>query len=591
MHISKIAMIDSGISQYSRGYNSTVKQYCIKETEGETRIENDTFHDENGHGTVISDIIYQQDPNIELYIFKIVSEQNDVNCKQLCMVLEYILHNVDVDIINISAGVTYVDYYNRMECVCKQLQEKGIILISAFDNNGAVSYPAAIPCVLGVDTVDGGIKKDDVIWVENSCVNFIMPAKFYRTVWNDGTKTIMKGTSFACAELTGKISKSLFDEQGNKRTLSEALSDFITCRSVYKPVREVEGPTFKIKRAIVFPANKEAHALLRFRDIVKFDIVGLYDERVSGQIGKEMFGSTVEAYGNINWESDFDTIIISCVSKLSRLTGKNYSQEIIEKARMYKKNVYTFERIQSDYDNIFYPEIVSDNVPYGNLYKMRKIMMPLVGVFGTSSKQGKYSLQLELKKRLEEKGYATGLLATEPSGYLFGADSVFHFGYESDIHLSQEEYVCLLNELIWNMDKKGYDIGITGCQSGTIPYDYSNIRTFTLPQQNFLFGTRPDFYILCVNPHDDITYIQRTIQYINAVDVGKVGACALFPVRSIVAKVGMHIKKEQLGKEEVEPCKKFISEHCGLPVYEIGNDEDMEQLTKLIIHTFNGEDE
>lgn len=591
MHISKIAMIDSGISQYSKGYNSTAKQYCIKETEDGIRIEEDIAHDENGHGTVISDIIYQQNPNVELYIFKIVSEQSDIDCEQLCIVLEYILRNVDVDLINISAGITYIDYYTRMERVCNQLKEKGIILLSAFDNNGAISYPAAIPSVLGVDTIDGGLKKDDIVWVENSCVNFIMPAKFYRTVWNDGTKTIMKGTSFACAELTGKISKSLFDEQGNKRSLLEVISDFITCRSVYKPFNKVEGPQFKIEKAILFPVNKEAHALLRFQDMLEFDIVGLFDERVSGLVGKEMFGKKVESYHNIDWEGDFDTIVVSCVSKLSSLTRKNYSEEIIEKARIHKKNVYTFERIQSDYENVFYPEIVSENVPRGNMQKLRKILMPLVGVFGTSSKQGKYSLQLALKKRLEQKGYKTGLLATEPSGYLFGADSVFHFGYESDIQLNQEEYVCLLNELIWNMDKKGYDIGITGCQSGTIPYDYSNIRTFTLPQQNFLFGTRPDFYILCVNPHDDIAYVQRTIQYINAIDVGKVGACALFPVRSIIAQVGMHIKKEQLKKEELVKCKEFFSTHCGLPVYEIGNDEDMEQLTKLIIHTFNGEDE
>lgn len=598
MQIVKIAIIDSGISQYSRGFHSTKRQYCLTEHDGTCKVIEEKIEDFNGHGTVISDIIFQQNPDIQIYSMRIVSNeqtaqdnlmQTDIECEHLCTILEYILENLDVDIINISAGITYIDDWHRIGNVCNALKQKGILIVAAFDNFGSISYPAALSSVLGVDVVENGLQKKDIAWIHNSCVNFLVPAKFYRTFWNDGTKTIMKGTSFACAEITGKISTQLFDEQGNRNSIDVVVSKLKTCGSIYQKTKPVTGPQFTIKKAILFPVNKEAHAVLRFQDMLDFELSGVYDERVTGLVGTEVFGRKIESYGNIDWDADFDTVILSCISRLASLTKKDYVKEIVEQARVHNKNIYTFEKIDSDYENIFYPELTSEHVPVGNMGKLRKMMMPLVGVFGTSSQQGKYTLQLTLKKKLDEKGYRTGLLATEPSGYLFGADSVFHFGYESGMKLSQREYIMLLNEMVWNMDKKGCDIGITGCQSGTLSYDYSNIRTILLEQQNFLLGTRPDFYILCINPHDDIAYVQRTIQYINVLDEGKVFACALYPVKTVFTETGVQMKKISLEENEIKECKQFFEEHCGVPVYSMGNEQDLEKLSKLIIQTFNGE--
>lgn len=590
MHQVKVAVIDSGISQHSRAYNSIKQQYCLKKVKDDFEIIENITEDTDGHGTAISDIIFQQNPDIELLFFKLCQE-TDVECEQLCLILEYILEHVDVDIINISAGVTYIDYYQRLETVCNALREKGVILLSAFDNNGAISYPAALDSVLGVDAIeDVNLKKKDIIWVQNSCVNFVLPLKFYRTVWNDGTKTIMKGTSFACAELTGRIAAILFDSQGNRRSFKEIVDEITVYESIFPPIEEIKGPSFSISKAIMFPVNKEAHAVLRYQNMLSFKLVGVYDERVTGNIGTELFGKRVESYSDIDWDGDFDTVILSCVSRLASLTKKDYVKEIVEQARIHNKNIYTFEKIDSDYENIFFPEVKSAHVPHGNMQKLRKVAMPLVGVFGTSSKQGKYTLQLALKNKLEEKGYDTGFLATEPSGYLFGADSVYHFGYESNVELKQHENVELLNELVWKMDKAGHDIAITGCQSGILPYDYSNIHTFLLEQQNFLFGTRPDLYILCINPHDKLSYVQRTIQYLNAIDEGKVAACALYPIKTVFTASGVQMKKEILQEEEVQECKRFFTENCGLPVYEIGNEKDIKILCEFIIQTFNGEE-
>ena len=63
------------------------------------------------------------------------------------------------------------------------------------------------------------------------------------------------------------------------------------------------------------------------------------------------------------------------------------------------------------------------------------------------------------------------------------------------------------------------DIILTGIQSGTVPYSYNNLRYLTSTQLDVLLGILPDLVVLCVNIHDDIAYMKRTVltieNYIN----------------------------------------------------------------------------
>lgn len=585
----KVAVIDSGISNHSSGYTAVSEFYSLIHTNQNYEIIKSKASDEEGHGTAISDIIYQQNPNIQFYIFQLKTDNGAVEYSQLCTVLDFILDRLDVDLINISAGITYLDAYESLRQTCDAIRKKGILLLAAFDNQGAISYPAEIPSVIGVDITERPLEKGEVVWVEHSCVNILVPPRFYRTVWNDGQRTVIRGTSFACAEMTGRISKYIYDESGNRNELKDILKNIVTQIDTFKPSIPVQGPAFQIKKAVIFPVNKEAHAVLRFRDMLSFELAGAYDERLSGNVGKELFGTQIQSYSQLNWEDDFDTIILSCITKLSALTKKDYVTEIVEQAKKHGKNIYTFEEIDSDYERIFYPQVTKEHVPHENYGKLRRISMPLAGIFGTSSSQGKYTISLELKRNLERLGYDVGFLATEPSGYLFHADSVYHFGYQSNIELTQEESVLLLNELVWQMDKAGHDIGITGCQSAAIHYDSSNVKYLSLGQQNFIFGTKPDFYVVCVNPQDPQAYVQRTIQYLNAADTGKVYALALYPVIAKQTMTGMPFQKKELAQDELDNYKSKLEENYRLPVYVIGDKEDMEALTNLLIQTFHGE--
>ena len=44
----------------------------------------------------------------------------------------------------------------------------------------------------------------------------------------------------------------------------------------------------------------------------------------------------------------------------------------------------------------------------------------------------------------------------------------------------------------------------------------------------FLLGAQPDAIVLCVNPFDELDYIERTVKYIESVVISKVFAVVVF---------------------------------------------------------------
>lgn len=161
---------------------------------------------------------------------------------------------------------------------------------------------------------------------------------------------------------------------------------------------------------------------------------------------------------------------------------------------------------------------------YGSCHK---IGSPTLAIVGTSPKQGKYNLQLSLRRRFLQDGYKIGQIGTEPSAQLFGMDVVFSNGYANTYTISAEDEILYLNKAIFEI---GYrDIVIMGTQSNIIPYKFGNLGFMTFHQQNSLIAFEPDACILCVNYNDDIDYIHRTIQVLRNYYLSKVIALVVFP--------------------------------------------------------------
>lgn len=388
MKNTKVVVVDSGVANYSGAYTHIIESYAVLRGEDdEIKIFSCESMDYIGHGSAVSHIIYSENPDVDIISFRICNDTIEIDEDILLAALDYIEKWVDADIINISAGLTYSYKCNELCDICRRISEKGILIVSAFDNSGAISYPAMFNEVIGVDTVRFYDNKNEIIITKNGIVDVSVPDRYYHTMYS-GKRTILKGTSFASAYITGLISniyRNLCERIDKGNVLDQIKTKELVCRKNTVD----EKPKFVIRKAIVFPINKEVHALLRFSDLLTFDIVGIYDEKVAGRVGDTLFGYKVLSYESINWNDDFDTVILSCTQQLSKLTKHCYSDEIIKMAHKHHKNVYSFEDIGKQLELYYYPEVSSKLIPYGNNYKLHQYVIPIVGVWGTSSKQGK----------------------------------------------------------------------------------------------------------------------------------------------------------------------------------------------------------
>ncbi|ELP5188888.1 DUF1611 domain-containing protein, partial [Clostridium perfringens] len=218
------------------------------------------------------------------------------------------------------------------------------------------------------------------------------------------------------------------------------------------------------------------------------------------------------------------------------IVGNNILNYIIENAKKYNKKIYSFQwydefnQLGESLNDIVEIPIISDNqTPKRNLGKLWGISKPVLGVFGTSPKQGKFTLQLKLRKELLKRNYKVGQLGSEPASLLFGFNEVYHFGLNGN-NLHNEAMVSILNQQLKNIDSEDVDLIVVGSQSGTVPTDFRCLEKITIPQLVFLYGTNPDCIILCVNIHDDIDYIERTVKFIESSIDSKVIALVISPI-------------------------------------------------------------
>lgn len=86
--------------------------------------------------------------------------------------------------------------------ICKKLTDKGVILVSAFDNSGTISYPAAFENVIGVISGPNCKKSSDFEYMDDTVVNVGAKGGIQRIAWKEPNYILMGGNSFACAYVT-----------------------------------------------------------------------------------------------------------------------------------------------------------------------------------------------------------------------------------------------------------------------------------------------------------------------------------------------------------------------------------------------------
>lgn len=595
----RIVIVDSGVYLEHPLVKENVKGYTIDYLDDETTV-NDGCIDNYGHGTAIYGIIKQHCPEAEIIVVKIFDDGNDyADVIKLNTALEFIYENIECNIINMSVGISVIEDKERLYNICNLLKERGTILVAAYDNYGSISYPADFDCVLGVSEGEKCYKNSDFVYVNGTNGIVLGNGHIQRVLWKNPIYQLTGGNSFACAHISGIIAQDYSEilRGYNGNVIKYLVNNSIYEQQFEKNEHQIKRYSFNnIKRAALFPFNKEMHSLIRFSEQLPFEISGVYDIRYSGRVG---------AYTNqllkIDKEDDylikniedldydkFDLIIVGHTSELESIIKiEAYSKKIISECIKKNKYVYSFDNNSgNDFENskyFFTPNLILKNftLPLGKLYRSGK---PVIGVFGTTSKQGKFTFQLYLRQELTKRGYKVSQIGTEPSSLLFGIEYCFPFGYQSNCEIVRKDMVYYINNIMEEINNDNSDVVIVGCQSKTLPCDNGNIDDFTFSQVEFLFSTWPDCVFLSINVFDDFNDIRRTISFIESAINTKVLALVAFPMKLLNEEAGIYSEKIPLKSDEKCKWSIKIKQEIGLPVYFLG--EKMNEIGDMIVDFF-----
>ncbi len=595
----RIAILDSGCNLNNKSminYSNYVDQFVFDKNCWKITCKKDTDC-EFGHGTMVSRIILDNtdkanESNFKLYIFRIFDKGMTCDVNVLISALEYINENIDCDIVHMSLGVR--SYSESLEIVCRKLYENGNIIVSAFDNTGAVSYPAAFDFVIGVSGSLRCQSPKDYVVLYNSIVDFKAKngkQKLFTTP--SGDKLIDGGNSLAAPYITAQIN-NLNPMTNNIDLIKQKLEE--KSRYIYKYPNKPSKLPYHIKKASVFPYNKETQNILNFVDELEFELVDFYDIKYTGNLNKKCtslfsdYSFIIKDYEKIDWSS-FDTLIIGHLEELSILCNRPLKKEILEKCLMQNKNVFSFDDLYLDeFRKIFLEkglslicpcDCITPNPKLGMLYQFAT---PILTVFGTSKKQGKFTLQLEIRKLLQNKGVMVGQIGTEPNSILFGMNQSIPFGYYG-IDYPNSKMIELINNEVHEVEKTGCDIIILGSQSGFIPERVYNTHQIMMNQFCLMFAAPTDGVILAVNIQDSFSFIIHTIRSIEAVGNTHVFLLALYAF-DVTYDYIISSNKKYLSQKQIENFKKQAKEKVGLDVIVTGDENDSNKLFDSIITYF-----
>lgn len=587
-----IVIIDSGVDL---NVAQDVPGICIKKSDSGFIYTKD-LSDAVGHGTIIYSVIKKHVPSLDIFIIKLSESLSDFDSSLLIAALHYVKKNIRCKIINISLGVKVCEDLLELYHICSEISKSGIVIVSAFDNEGCHSYPAAFDCVIGVDSKNDLKHITEFDYVENSPINIFAKGSLQRLTIPGGRTLLVGGSSISCAHIVALLANELMGKLNMESALAYLKAK---SRCIYLPKKIDDAFTnklFKINNALVFPFSKEAHAFVRFPDMIAFTIKGYYDIRQSGKVGRKLSSyyegtsaeETIMDIDKVDFEG-IDTIILGHLDELNSVSQRDYRTELINKAIVRKVNIYSFDPLEQYFDILnssgikyFYPNVTSDKVPNNSFGKLYKISKPVVGIFGTASQQGKFSLQLALKRELEAKKYNVGTIGTEPHSLLFGLDVVFPMGYNSTVYLQNQEIVLYLNYAINSLCLMGKEIILAAAQSQTIPFYCNNLLEFPSLQYHFALGIKPDAIVMCVNYYDEIDYIQNSVYTLKGLTDATIIAFVMNPMT--LSNDWSNLKRK-ITYEEFDQKANLLQEMFMVPVFLLG-EQSMSDLCQKIIDFF-----
>lgn len=608
----KIAIVDSGVNEKALN----------KKISSQYRIYNGTIYKESpidyvGHGTAIASILSKE---CEFELISICPGINNMGIPDRIISLEDIYTSIklcielNVDIINISMGTTVLSNRRKMDEICESCKRKGILIFCAESPEGYVTLPWACKGVIRVRAIEGNTYSVSVC--ENSKIPTVeIVGSIYRIVTREGRNFFASGNSYATPFFITFIYKFI-----NNNKLGISFSDAINVyfkknndnmfryltetqvMHVHDNLEYIYNNTSKLGKVIIVPFSKEMHVLVRNSAKLGGEIVGVIDPIKNANIDKDP--------GNLLNIEPLNIKITNSLDKIQKEANKliiGYTNEIQkydpyfsldnlleENLKHLKLDVFSFIPPDIQWIEVYRKEGIKLEFPtlinHENYFKLLKavtrkvsIYKPVIAVFGTSSSQGKVTLQMNIKNAFEKRGLHPFYISTENHGSLLGAGFTFASGYGNDkiISLDTDKCINFLNHVMSYVDDlPTYDLFLVGNQSWLIPYNKE--QTF-MRSATLLEGIKPDLAVLVVNPLiDPYDYIQDTISALKSIYKCQVIALAFSDNTPSYNSYGKICKKKLCDLEIKEQIEK-LTESFGIPTGFIGNEEFIDSIINKII--------
>lgn len=576
-----LILIDSG---YCTSRNKNVDVFVLKNEQWVLEEDDDKM----GHGTGVLSIISNEFEG-NYAVFKAFDFETQNNLSKIVNALQYIYDNFKCKIVQMSFGIR--GYYKELENICYKLYQENVLIVAAFDNCGAMSYPAAYDFVIGVDGNPYCKSKEDFFVFNNGVVDIQAKSGYQIVSTNSNDKGfhVVPGNSFATSYVSLKLLKCPPERAGKEAAMQVFYSSY--------KMNKIETNYDILKRKLaVFPMNKENYSLLNYSDMVVGDIVDFYDIKYTSNVGRRLMSFakrnyTVKNIKKCEWDT-FDTMIIGHVRELSKILNKNVKKQLLEECLKHGKDVYCYDSFElGDFKERFAEKglslIAADDYEFNDMFgKLYQIKTPILAVVGTSKKQGKFTLQMQIRKVLENNAVKVGQLSTEPTGMILGSDEMIPSGYDSRFCNEMGGFMIqAYNKKLHKIDVKEYDIIITGAQSGFLPHSFFNTNQINIDNFSYLYGILPDGIVLAVNYRDSMDYIKKSIKAIEAVTNAEVFLLALYAFKTEVDNV-INVKKEFLTDNEIDSFVKEAKKQIGLNVVVSGDSGYDKKLFDEIIHYY-----
>lgn len=542
-----VAVIDSGIVPDHPKVGPLTDGVSISVGKAGDLIYGSDFEDCVGHGTACAGIIRRKAMDASIYSIRVFDESLSTEPRLLIAAIEWTVAH-GIDIVNLSLGTTDIAYRDELANVCRNAVSVGTLLVASANNEGRDSYPALLADVIGVGS-GALLGPYDYYYRAGRPIECIARGDPQRVCWLEPKEIMMGGTSFAAPHITGLIALIRQAYPGAcLQQIREILSNHAVSETapplVTNPASSIKVPSAAedrfswIRKACLYPYNKEMHAVVRANDLLGFQVVGISDP-----VGKGLVGSDAgEAIGLCNKGlritsrlsaclEHADTLILGYVDELSRIRKSDFLRKCVQVALDNEVNVFSLLALpHAEYGDLhevaaskglrlYYPELSFEEASrtVDGCSSLPEVDVPVLAIVGTSSQQGKFTLQLAFRRRLLELGFRIAQIGTEHHSELFGMDYGFPMGYAPSVRIPTEYYIPFLDAKMREICYQTRPhLILVGTQSGTVPYDVCDKHTLTLPTIAFLMGVKPDACILVVNSVDPEDYIQDTINGIRA---------------------------------------------------------------------------